>query len=35
LIVNDREAVRVREIFGLYVKHRSLQTIVAELHRRP
>jgi site-specific DNA recombinase len=34
LIVNDEEAVRVREIFKLYAKHRSLATVIAELQRR-
>lgn len=34
LIVNDAEAARVREIFGLYRKSRSLATMVAELERR-
>src|ERR1700674_1242382 len=34
LIVNESEAVRVREIFQLYAKHRSLPKVVAELGRR-
>lgn len=34
LIVNDGEAKRVRAIFGLYAKHRSIPTMVAELQRR-
>ena len=34
LIVNDGEAARVREIFKLYAKHRSLANVVAELLRR-
>src|ERR1700730_16003204 len=34
LIVNDAEAARVREIFGLYVQHRSLSAVIAELGRR-
>src|SRR6476646_8509650 len=34
LIVNDAEAARVREIFGLYATSRSLPTMVAELERR-
>ena len=34
LIVNAKEAGRVREIFGLYVKGRSLSAMVAELERR-
>ena len=34
LIVNEREAVRVREIFQLYAKVRSLAPTVAELERR-
>jgi site-specific DNA recombinase len=33
LVVNEGEAKRVREIFGLYVKHRSLATMLVELHR--
>ena len=34
LIVNDTEAARVREIFRLYAKHRSLTMTLAELQRR-
>jgi len=34
LVVNEGEAKRVREIFGLYAKHRSLATMLVELHRR-
>jgi site-specific DNA recombinase len=34
LIVNDKEAKRVREIFSLYAKQRSLVTVLAELERR-
>src|SRR6202051_2923759 len=34
LIVNEAEAARVREIFGLYRKSRSIATMVAELVRR-
>jgi site-specific DNA recombinase len=34
LIVNDREAARVREIFKLYAKHRSLAAVVSELQVR-
>jgi site-specific DNA recombinase len=34
LIVNDVEAARVREIFKLYAKHRSLAAVVSELQRR-
>jgi len=34
LIVNDGEAKRVREIFKLYAKGRSIVTMVAELQRR-
>ena len=34
LIVNDAEAARVREIFGLYATSRSLTTMVTELERR-
>jgi site-specific DNA recombinase len=33
LVVNEKEAERVREIFALYQKHRSLATVVAELSR--
>lgn len=33
-MVNEGEAKRVREIFGLYAKHRSLATMLAELQRR-
>ncbi len=34
LIVNDRECVRVRNIFALYLEHHSLLVVVAELARR-
>jgi site-specific DNA recombinase len=34
LIVNEEEATRVREIFSLYAKHRSLARAVAELQHR-
>ena len=34
LVVNDEEAARVREIFELYAKHRSLAKLVADLQRR-
>jgi site-specific DNA recombinase len=34
LVINETEAARVREIFGLYAKTRSLATVVAELERR-
>jgi DNA invertase Pin-like site-specific DNA recombinase len=34
LIVNEGEAARVREIFRLYAKYRSLAATVAELQRR-
>jgi site-specific DNA recombinase len=34
LIVNDGEAARVREIFRLYAKHRSIATVIAELQHR-
>src|SRR5205823_4400385 len=34
LMVNEEEASRVREIFRLYAKHRSLAEIVTELQRR-
>jgi len=34
LTVNDEEAIRVREIFKLYAKHRSLAAVVSELQRR-
>jgi site-specific DNA recombinase len=34
LIVNDAEASRVREIFKLYAKHRSLAAVVSELQVR-
>ncbi|HEV7225256.1 MAG TPA: recombinase family protein [Pirellulales bacterium] len=34
LVVNEAEAVRVRAIFELYVKHESLLAVVAELERR-
>jgi site-specific DNA recombinase len=34
LIVNEKEARRVREIFALFVQHHSLSAVVAELARR-
>ncbi|MGC1580884.1 MAG: recombinase family protein, partial [Candidatus Acidiferrales bacterium] len=34
LIINESEAKRVREIFALYVQHRSLAAVVSELRRR-
>jgi site-specific DNA recombinase len=34
LVVNHKEAQRVREIFALYQKHRSLASLVGELARR-
>ncbi|MBU8913314.1 MAG: recombinase family protein [Spirochaetales bacterium] len=34
LVVNEDEAPMVREVFQLYLKHRSLQKVVAELNRR-
>jgi site-specific DNA recombinase len=34
LIVNEKEAQRVREIFSLYQEHRSLAFVVTELSRR-
>ena len=35
LVINDKEAQRVRQIFGLYRSHASLSSVVAELaHRR-
>jgi site-specific DNA recombinase len=34
LMVNEGEAGRVREIFRLYARYRSLAMLVAELHRR-
>jgi len=34
LIVNHQEALRVREIFKLYVKHRALSAVVAQLRQR-
>lgn len=34
LIVNDEEAPLAREIFNLYIKHQSLQKVVALLNRR-
>ncbi len=34
LVVNDGEAARVREIFKLYAKYRSLAKLVADLQRR-
>jgi site-specific DNA recombinase len=34
LIINEKEAQRVRQIFELFVEHHSLQAVVAELARR-
>jgi site-specific DNA recombinase len=34
LLVNDREALRVRAIFKLYLRHESLIRVVGELYRR-
>src|SRR5450755_4336162 len=34
LIINDGEAVRVREIFKLYAKHRSIPALILQLQRR-
>lgn len=34
LVVNEDEAARVRAIFDLYLEHRSLLAVVAELQRR-
>src|SRR5229473_1631657 len=34
LVVNEEEAARVREIFGLYAKYRSLKVTVTELQER-
>src|SRR5579871_3463670 len=34
LVVNQKEAERVREIFELYRQHRSIPTVLEELHRR-
>ncbi len=34
LVVNEKEAARVREMFALYAKHHSLSAVVAELARR-
>lgn len=34
LVVNDKEAKRVREIFALFLQHHSLSAVVAELGRR-
>jgi site-specific DNA recombinase len=34
LIVNQKEASRVREIFELYRKHGSLQAVLQEVNRR-
>jgi site-specific DNA recombinase len=34
LVINAEEAVRVRAIFALYLKHRGLLPVVAELQRR-
>src|SRR5712692_1121877 len=34
LVINDKEARRVREIFALFIQHHSLSAVVAELARR-
>ncbi|MGA3043634.1 MAG: recombinase family protein, partial [Bryobacteraceae bacterium] len=34
LVVNAREAAQVREIFGLFLRHKSLDGTLAEMHRR-
>jgi site-specific DNA recombinase len=34
LIVNEKESQRVRDIFALFLQHRSLSSVVAELTRR-
>jgi site-specific DNA recombinase len=34
LVINEEEAVRVRAIFALYLQHRSLLPVLAELARR-
>src|SRR5258708_19851119 len=34
LLVNEKEARRVREIFALYRSHRSLTAVVTELNRK-
>jgi len=34
LVVNEKEAHRIREIFKLYAQHHSLRVVVAELERR-
>jgi site-specific DNA recombinase len=34
LLINEKEAQRIREIFGLYAKHHSLATVTAELRKR-
>ena len=34
LVVNEDEAPMVREIFNLYLKHRSVQKVCAEINRR-
>jgi site-specific DNA recombinase len=34
LIVNDKESLRVRDIFALFVRYRSLSAVLAELARR-
>jgi site-specific DNA recombinase len=34
LLVNEAEAVRVREIFQLYLEHQALMPVLAELERR-
>jgi site-specific DNA recombinase len=34
LLVNEEEAVRVREIFQLYLEQQALMPVLAELERR-
>jgi len=34
LLVNEHEAIRVRAIFKLYLRHESLIRVIGELHRR-
>ncbi len=34
LVINEKEARRVREIFALFIQHHSLSAVVAELARR-
>src|SRR5262249_40177399 len=34
LVINEEEAVRVRAIFALYLQHRGLLPVLAELNRR-